>query len=145
MKHFKIGQLLLALLAVLCTANLLSAQDVVDAVSPENDAEIRTIPFSQIFTFLFLMLGPFKIIGPFAKMTHGTEASEARSFALRGIVFASFALLLAGLLGETMLGNFGVSLPVLALTGGILLFHVALTGIFSQAEPPKPPTGDPAV
>ncbi len=145
MKHSKSGQLLFVLTAILCTATVLSAQDVADAVPADEETGVRTIPLSQIFTFLFLMLGPFKIIGPFAKMTHGAEASEARKFAVRGIVFASMALLLAGLLGEKLLGNFGVSLPVLALTGGILLFHVAITGIFNQGEPPKPPTGDHAV
>jgi hypothetical protein len=28
----------------------------------------------QVFTLLFLMLGPFKIIGPFAKITQGADA-----------------------------------------------------------------------
>ena len=45
------------------------------------------IPVVQIFTFLFLMLGPIKIIGPFAKITRVAEPSlpsrslsERRSF-----------------------------------------------------------------
>ena len=145
MKQINTVRLLLSMALLLCTTHMLSAQEVAGVVQTDAETGIRSIPFSQIFTFLFLMLGPFKIIGPFAKMTHGVEASEARKFALRGIVFASLALLLAGLLGEKMLGKFGVSIPVLALTAGILLFHVAITGIFSQAEPPKAPIGDHAV
>lgn len=145
MKQIKTGRLLLSMVVVLFSTAMLTAQEVAGAVQTDAETGIRSIPFSQIFTFLFLMLGPFKIIGPFAKMTQGAEASEARKFALHGIVFASLALFLAGLLGEKLLGNFGVSLPVLALTGGILLFHVAITGIFNQGEPPKPPTGDQAV
>jgi multiple antibiotic resistance protein len=145
MKHIKTGRLLLSMAAVLCSAGMLTAQEVAETVQANEATGIRSIPFSQIFTFLFLMLGPFKVIGPFAKMTFGAEVSEVRKFALRGIVFASLALLLAGLLGEKMLDNFGVSIPVLALTGGILLFHVAITGIFNQGEPPKPPTGAQAV
>ena len=35
----------------------------------ESTVEYKQWPMVQIFTFLFLMLGPFKIIGPFAKVS----------------------------------------------------------------------------
>jgi len=37
----------------------------------------------QIFTFLFLMLGPFKVVGPFAKITERADPRLARQIALR--------------------------------------------------------------
>jgi hypothetical protein len=39
----------------------------------------------QIFTFLFLMLGPFKVVGPFAKITERAEPGLARRIALVSI------------------------------------------------------------
>ena len=54
----------------------------------------------QIFTLLFLMLGPFKIIGPFAQLTKGADDQQARHIAWLAIAFASAALLVAALLGR---------------------------------------------
>ncbi len=95
-------------------------------------------PFSagQIFTFFFLMLGPIKMIGPFAQMTQGADIRLARRIALRAILFSLVALLLAGLVGESLLQRFNMPLPVLALAGGIVLFLVALQAILQQFTPP---------
>ena len=75
---------------------------------------------------LFLMLGPIKIFVPFVEMTHGSDPAFRRRLATRAILFSAAALALAGVLGRGMLENFDISLPVLALTGGVILFLVAL-------------------
>ncbi|HTN94749.1 MAG TPA: MarC family protein [Gallionella sp.] len=89
---------------------------------------------AQIFTFLFLMLGPFKIIHPFLEITEGADAGFTRKIALRATLFATIALLLAGIVGESSLSSYGIPLPVLALSGGIILFLVALLNILQQFE-----------
>jgi multiple antibiotic resistance protein len=102
----------------------------------------RHFPVAHVFTFLFLMLGPFKIIGPFAKITKGTDAATTRQIALWGTVFSSLALAFAAILGERMLGSYGIPLPVLALAAGIILFIVALLGVvqqFTAVPVPMPP------
>ncbi len=86
----------------------------------------------QVFTFLFLMLGPFKIIAPFAKMTSNANPELTRQIAIRAIIFSSLALLLAAILGENILRNYGIPVPVLSLSGGIILFLVALLNIIKQ-------------
>jgi multiple antibiotic resistance protein len=91
---------------------------------------------SQIFTFLFLMLGPFKILAPFAKITRGADQKLTRQIAFRAIVFSSVALLLAAVIGENMLNKFGIPLPILSLAGGLILFLVALLNIIQQFAPP---------
>lgn len=91
----------------------------------------------QIFTFLFLMLGPFKIIAPFAKITQNANPVLTRQIAIRATLFSSVALLLAAILGETIINRFGIPLPILAMSGGIVLFLVALLNIIHQFEPPK--------
>lgn len=89
----------------------------------------------HIFTFLFLMLGPFKIIGPFAKITMAATPALTRRIAIRAIIFSTAALLLAGLVGETMLSNYGIPLPILGIAGGVILFLVALLNIIKQFTP----------
>lgn len=99
---------------------------------------------SQIFTFLFLMLGPFKIIGPFAKMTENATPQMTRQIAVRAILFSILGILLAALLGEKVLGNFGIPVPILALTGGLILFLVALSNVIQQYAPPSVKEDHPA-
>ncbi|ULQ54115.1 MarC family protein [Flavihumibacter fluvii] len=91
----------------------------------------------QIFTFLFLMLGPFKIIGPFASITQNATPAFTRQLAIRAIFFSSLALLLAGFIGETILNKYGIPLPILALAGGIILFLVAILNVIKQFSPPE--------
>ena len=98
--------------------------------------QLKHFPVAQIFTFMFVMLGPLKIIGPFAKMTKGADAAFTRQIALRSTLFASLALLLAALLGESFLRSYGIPVPVLALSAGIILFLVALKNILEQFTPP---------
>ncbi len=104
-------------------------------------------PFSagQMFTFFFLMLGPIKMIGPFAKMTQGADLRLARRIALWAILFSMVALLLAGLVGESILPRFNMPLTVMALAAGIVLFLVALQAILQQFTPPARSEGPAAV
>jgi multiple antibiotic resistance protein len=90
----------------------------------------------QIIMFLFLMLGPFKIIVPFAKITRNADVKLTQRIAFRAILFSSMALLLAGLLGRRILSNYGIPVPILALAGGIIFFLVALLNVIQQFTPP---------
>ena len=85
------------------------------------------------------MLGPFKIIAPFAKITVGADPSLTKKIAFRSILYASIALLLAGSLGETILSKYGIPIPILALAGGIVIFLVALLEIIKQFKPHETP------
>jgi multiple antibiotic resistance protein len=116
--------------ACLLSAGAAWAADVASGLVP-----IRPFPVAQVFTFLFLMLGPIKIIGPFAKMTKGADAALTRQIALRATLFSSLALVFAAVLGDRALSSYGIPLPVLALSGGVILFLVALHNILAQFEP----------
>lgn len=89
----------------------------------------------QIFALLFLMLGPFKVIGPFASITKNATPAFARKLAIRATLFSSIALLLAAVLGENILKRYGMPIPILALTGGLILFLVALLNVIRQFSP----------
>jgi multiple antibiotic resistance protein len=102
----------------------------------------------KIFVLLFLMLGPIKILLPFVEMTRDTDAAFQRRLATRAILFSAAALTLAGLVGRSMLDNFNIPAPVLALTGGLVLFLVALQTVlhqFTGAAAPKPNAAAPGL
>jgi multiple antibiotic resistance protein len=101
---------------------------------PHSD-ERPSFPIGKIFTVLFLMLGPFKIIGPFAVMTRGLDMQLARRIAVLATAFAAVALLFAAFLGGAILRRFGIPLPVLALAAGLILLLVALVNILQQFKP----------
>jgi multiple antibiotic resistance protein len=86
----------------------------------------------KIFFILFLMLGPIKILIPFVGMTAGTGAAFRNRLATRSTILSAAALALAGLFGRGIMANFNVSLPVLALAGGLVLFLVALQTVMQQ-------------
>jgi multiple antibiotic resistance protein len=89
----------------------------------------------KIFIMLFLMLGPIKILVPFVNLTRHADPILQRQLATRALVFSLAALALAGLLGRNILENFEISVPVLALTGGLILFLVALRTVLEQSNP----------
>ena len=97
--------------------------------------QIKQFSLNEIFAFLFLMLGPFKIIGPFLKITDGADTAIARRTALQATAFASAALLIAAVLGELIIVKYGIPLPILTLAAGIILFLVALISILRQFDP----------
>lgn len=93
---------------------------------------------SQIFMMLFLMLGPFKIIGPFVKITMNADQMLTRRIAVRAILYSVVALVLAAVLGENILSRYGIPVPILTLSGGIIFFLIALLNIIQQFEPSVP-------
>ena len=124
---------------VAMAVNLIVTGAACAAESAGSKVTLRHFPVAQIFTFLFLMLGPFKIIGPFAQVTQGADAASARRIALLATLFASLALLIAAFLGEYFLTSFGIPLPVLALSAGLILLLVALINILQQFLPHAAP------
>jgi multiple antibiotic resistance protein len=127
--------IILVVLAAFAPATLAQADTGTVAAQPVVSAR-------KIFLMLFLMLGPIKILMPFVNMTRGSDAAFRRKLATRAILFSAAALAVAGLLGRGMLENFNISVPVLALTGGLVLFLVALQTVLQQAAGPALPKPD---
>lgn len=107
--------------------------------------DIPVIPteLDQIFLFLLGSLGPLNVIAPFATMTRGREDAFKRRLALQGAGIAAVALFIAATLGAQILRNWGVSTEALLLTGGIVLFLVALRQVLLQYAPHAAPAADP--
>lgn len=135
--HMPLMMALTVGLACLIDASLASATEAAADL-----VQTKRFPVAQIFTFLFLMLGPFKIIGPFAKITKGADAALTRKIALQATFLSSLALLLAAIVGERALSSYGIPLPILALSAGIILFMVALLNILQQFMPSAPDSAE---
>ncbi len=93
---------------------------------------------SDIFILFFVTLGPLKAIGPFAELTQGTEPGFRRSVAWRATATATAIVLSVALLGSIVLARWHVSVPAIAITGGIILFYQALQ-IVMRPRPAAPP------
>ena len=133
------GRCLVALTCAGCivaagAANAMGAADV--------DVPMRQVTLGQFLPVLILMLGPFKIIGPFFKATNGASATQTRQIAMWSTLFSALGLLIAGFLGESILSSYGIPLPILVLSGGIILFLVALRNVLEQFETHEPPSGE---
>jgi multiple antibiotic resistance protein len=75
----------------------------------------------QFFSFLFLMLGPFKVIAPFVKITMNATPELTRHIAFRATIFSSIVLLISAFLGQRIMSRYGIPMSIMALTGGIIL------------------------
>lgn len=128
-----------AIASTLIVCLLAGASSALAADDIASQVQAGHLPIAQVFTILFLMLGPFKLVGPFLKVTKGADSLAANKVALLATIFAAVALLLAGFLGEAMLGSYGIPLDILRLAGGIILFLVALKTVLEQFAPPETP------
>ena len=99
--------------------------------------------FSFIFTILFMLLGPLKLIPSFAGATRGADLGFKRAVAIRGVAIASALCLFVALAGGTLLGKYRISIDALRIAGGLVLLISALQVIFQKARPSSPPSGTP--
>lgn len=100
--------------------------------APQNLVFTQPVTLADMATFLFLMLGPIKILGPFVRLTQNGDAVFAKRLAFRGFLFSCLSLAFTALIGESAMRRYGISVPVLAIAAGIILFLVALQTVLEQ-------------
>jgi multiple antibiotic resistance protein len=93
------------------------------------------VGLGAVFTVLFVMLGPLKILGPFAQMTHALDEAAAKRIAVRAFVIALIAVVAGGFVGKTLAQNWNISTPGLLLAGGVIFFLVGLQLVLEQYHP----------
>lgn len=96
-----------------------------------------TLTFGMVFTAFFVMLGPVKIIAPFAKFTAGMEEGAARRLALEATGIACAGGIVAAIFGQRILASWDISLNALRLAAGLVLLLVALRATLDQYAPPQ--------
>ena len=93
---------------------------------------------AQAFTFLFVTLGPFNVIGPFVAMTKGRNTVFKRRLAFEAFIIAAIALFIAVTVGANTLKQWSISPGALLLTAGVILFLVALQPVLAGYKPRQP-------
>jgi len=99
----------------------------------------RPITWGMIFALLFLMLGPIKLLGPFAAATKDSDHVFRFRLATRAFLFSIGAVTIAASLGGRMLDNFAIPVLVLQIAAGLILFLVALQAVMQQYSAAHPP------
>lgn len=100
----------------------------------QGDSMARPVTPGEMFAFFFLMLGPIKILGPFVQMTRKGDAVFTRRLAIRAFFVSCASLAFAGLIGDRSMRQYRISVPVLAIAAGIILFLVALQTVMQQFD-----------
>ncbi len=102
---------------------------------------MERLPF--FFTIAFVLLGPVKIIHPFAKLTRDAEPHFARSLAINAALIAATMCLLVAIAGRGLVSTYELSPEALQLAGGLVLLLSALKVIFPAAETQPRPAAKP--
>ena len=86
---------------------------------------------SEIFIILFVTFGPINFITRFYQMASGADARGLMGLAVRSAAIATVAIVLSAIVGSFMLEKWKISVPAVALTGGIVLFVAAMRSILA--------------
>lgn len=98
----------------------------------------------QVFTLLFVMLGPLKFLGPFVAGTRSLDNAAVRSLAVKATIMATVTVVVGAFVGKTMMQNMGIGLPALLLAAGVVFFLVSLKLVMAEYEhPPAPGSATP--
>jgi len=94
--------------------------------------------FTQVaaaFVTLFVIIDPVAVAPIFVALTTGMDPAHRRAAAIRACLVAAGVLTAFGLFGETMLRLIGISLDAFRISGGILLFLIAVEMLFEKRNP----------
>ncbi len=87
---------------------------------------------ATIFVTLFVIVDPIAVAPIFVALTSGMEPAQRRASALRAAVVAALVLTLFGLFGEAILKAVGISIDAFRISGGLLLFLIAVEMLFEK-------------
>jgi len=83
------------------------------------------------FVTLFLVIDPIGLLPMFVSLTVGSE-TKRKGIALRSCLIAIVILAIFGLVGEKLLNFIGIGLPAFRISGGLLLFLIAVEMLFNK-------------
>ncbi|MXU65717.1 MarC family protein [Oceanomicrobium pacificus] len=84
------------------------------------------------FATLFVIIDPIGLAPLFVALTQGMSPRRRRFVALRASAVGFGLLVLFGLFGEAVLGVVGISMPAFRISGGLLLFLIAVEMLFEK-------------
>jgi len=90
---------------------------------------------AELFTLMFVMLGPLKIIGPFFLQTREQTPAQVRALAFKVSALAVLAVIAGGWIGALLLDKWQVSEGVLQMAAGLIFLLAALQMVLAQYAP----------
>lgn len=102
------------------------------------------------FVTLILVIDPIGLLPIFISLTHGRGSSRF-GIALRACLIGITILAIFGLIGEKLLHFIGIGLPAFRISGGLLLFLIAVEMLFNkrsqrrEEQSEETPSDDPSV
>lgn len=92
--------------------------------------------FSMAFA-LFLLMDPIGNIPIFVSVLKDIDPSRQRKIIMRELIIALFIIIVFNFIGDALLGFLKVTMPTLLISGGIILFLIALKMIFPGKRDPE--------
>lgn len=96
------------------------------------DNVIDTTFLISAFVTLIVIIDPIGLAPLFVALTSGLSARARRAIAFRACAVAAGLLILFAALGETVLSFIGISMAAFRVSGGALLFLIALDMLFER-------------
>ena len=87
------------------------------------------------FVTLFVIIDPLAVAPLFVALTRHLDPPQRRAAAVRACIVAAGVLTLFGLLGQRLLDTVGISLAAFRISGGMLLFLIAVEMLFEKRTP----------
>lgn len=84
------------------------------------------------FVTLFVVIDPIGLAPLFVALTQGMDVVERRRVAVRAVATGFALLALFGIAGEALLAVIGIGLPAFRISGGLLLFLMAVDMLFEK-------------
>lgn len=84
------------------------------------------------FVTLFVIMDPIGTTPIYVALTSGMDKAERRRVAIRAIVIAAGLMAVFGIAGEALLGLIGIGMPAFRISGGLLLFLIAVEMLFER-------------
>ncbi|WP_020592291.1 MarC family protein [Kiloniella laminariae] len=84
------------------------------------------------FVTLFVIIDPLGLLPIFIGLTQGSNAAHKRRMALKGTLIGGCILVFFALFGDRFLDLLGVSLSAFRISGGVMLFIIALEMVFDK-------------
>ncbi|PVB63730.1 MarC family protein [Labrenzia sp. 011] len=101
--------------------------------------------FINAFATLFVTIDPVGLAPMFLAVTAGMNRADRRRVAVRATLIAAAILLVFYASGQTVLNVLGISVTAFRVSGGILLFLIAIEMIFGKRQERKAETAEKAV
>jgi len=97
------------------------------------------VSYGQLFTLLFVTLGPLKIVGPFAHLTREADETRVRQIAVRSFLIALGAAVVGGFAGRALITSWSIPVSAVLLAGGIIFLLIGLKVMLEQYQPAHAP------